>query len=208
MIERALISVSEKQGLDCLIHGLFIINPYIEIISFGDTEKAIREIVGTEKHFEENHWIQGDKYKQDQIINVYDFTDLGEMLMGRVKTLHPQIHGGISYLKNIDAEEAKINGIVPIDLVVCNFSLLTQTSVNHDTLEEFIENFDIGGPAMIMGSVMNYKKVIVVVDHKDYSMIIDELKLGYGELNSKSKEMLAIKAVKYVADYWSLNTEK
>ena len=75
-------------------------------------------------------------------------------------------------------------------------------------MEEFIENFDIGGPAMIMGSVMNYKKVIVVVDHKDYSMIIDELKLGYGELNSKSKEMLAIKAVKYVADYWSLNTEK
>src|SRR5262249_7542556 len=182
-ISRALISVSDKTGLvefarKLAQHG-------IEIISTGGTAKALRE----------NGVAARD---------VSDVTGFPEMLDGRVKTLHPKIHGGILGVRSNKEHRAKMaeHGIAPIDLVVINLYPFRQTIQNPDvSMEDAIENIDIGGPAMIRSAAKNHNDVTVVVDPEDYTAVISEIDGFGGELSANLRFRLAVKAFRHTADY-------
>lgn len=121
---------------------------------------------------------------------------------GRVKTLHPMIHGGILAVRDnpLHVKEAKKNGIEFIDIVAVNLYPFEKTIGNKNaTLEEAIENIDIGGPALVRAAAKNYKDVAVITDHNDYSLVIKEL--DDGDISLKTKEHLAVKAFRRIADY-------
>lgn len=184
MKKRALISVSDKTGIVELARELEQLG--FEIISTGGTAKALIE-AGI------------------AVINVSDVTDFPECLDGRVKTLHPKIHGGILAVRdNPDhMEQLEKLGIHTIDLVVINLYPFRQTILKEDVkLEEAIENIDIGGPAMLRAAAKNYQDVAVVVDPKDYSLVLDQMKKG--EVSQKTKFKLAAKVFEHTAHYDSL----
>ena len=156
-VERALISVFDKTGVLEVAKRLAALN--IEILSTGGTAKLLRE--------------SGVAVK-----DVSEFTGWPEMLGGRVKTLHPKVHGGLLYRRNLaeDQKQAKEHGIAPIDLVIVNLYPFEATAAKADlTAEELIENIDIGGPTMLRSAAKNWESVAVVTDPADYERVASEL---------------------------------
>ena len=181
-IKRALISVSDKSGIVDLANAL--VNQFnIEIISTGGTLKELVE-AGV------------------PAIEVSSFTGFPEMMDGRVKTLHPKVHGGILARRDLDQEVMQENDILPIDLVVVNLYPFAETIAKENvTLEMAIENIDIGGPSMVRSSAKNNKYVSIVVDPKDYLLIIEEMKKNEGVLSQETRLSLARKAFEHTANY-------
>lgn len=182
-IKRALISVSDKSGVVELAKALADLK--VEILSTGGTAKALRQ-------------------NGVAITDVSDYTGFPEMLDGRVKTLHPKIHGGIlGQRENPDhvATMAK-HGIDAIDMVVVNLYPFEATVAKPDcTLEEAIENIDIGGPTMIRSAAKNYRDVTVVVDPGDYGDLIAELRENNGQVSARTRFRLAKKVFQMTAGY-------
>ncbi len=182
-IKRALISVSDKTGLNDLV--VVLAGFGVEVISTGGTAKALRENGFT-------------------VTDVSEITGFPEMMDGRVKTLHPKIHGAFLALRDNDEHVASMNehGIEPIDLVVVNLYPFEQTIAKDGvTLEEAVENIDIGGPAMIRSAAKNWRDVAVVTDSQLYPEIIDELKKNEGSLSLETRARLAALAYTRTASY-------
>jgi len=181
-ISRALISVSDKTGVEEFAR--FLHTKGIEILSTGGTAKLLKE-------------------KGVPVKSVDSHTGHPEIMDGRVKTLHPKIHGGILAIRQNSAHQKDMddNNIVPIDLVAVNLYPFKQTIAKPDCkLEEAIENIDIGGPAMLRSSAKNHKFVTVVVDPDDYKKVMDEIQ-NSGEVSQKTRNDLAVKAYKHTAEY-------
>ena len=182
-IQRALISVSDKTGLIEFARELSAMN--VEIISTGGTAKLLRkeEIPCTE---------------------ISDYTGFPEMMEGRVKTLHPKVHGGLLFLRGNEAHEAqaKAHGIEPIDLVVVNLYPFEETIAKEGvTLDEAIEQIDIGGPSMLRSASKNYRSVTVVVDPADYDDVLTSMRDNDGATTLKLRERLAIKVFLTTSKY-------
>src|SRR5713226_2055102 len=182
-IKRALISVSEKSGIIEFARALREFG--VEIISTGGTAKILRE-AGIE------------------VRDVSDVTGFPEMMDGRVKTLDPRIHGALLALRD-NAEHVaamKAHGIEPIDMVVVNLYPFEQTIKREGvTLEEAIEQIDIGGPAMIRSAAKNFKDVLVVVSPVSYDEVISELQSQSGALSFEGREELAASAFRQISAY-------
>ncbi len=179
-IQRALISVSDKTGVLELAQSLAEKN--IEILSTGGTAKLLAD-------------------NGIPVIEVSDYTGFPEMMAGRVKTLNPKIHGGILARRGLDEAVMADNDINPIDLVVVNLYPFQATIANPDcTLEDAIENIDIGGPAMLRSSAKNHASVTVVVDASDYQMVIDEINTN-GDTTLETRTKLALKTFEHTAQY-------
>lgn len=182
-IQRALISVSDKTGVLALAQGLREFN--IEILSTGGTAKMLAE-----------HGVA--------CTEVADYTGFPEMLDGRVKTLHPKIHGGILARRDLveHAEAVRRAEIGYIDLVVVNLYPFSQTVAKADcTLPDAIENIDIGGPTMVRSAAKNYQHVAVVTDPADYGQVLEELTINHGSLSTETCYDLARKAFAHTAQY-------
>jgi phosphoribosylaminoimidazolecarboxamide formyltransferase/IMP cyclohydrolase len=154
-----------------------------DIISTGGTSRTLRDA--------------GIKVK-----DVSHVTGFPEMMDGRVKTLHPKIHGGILALRDnhLHVKEAKRESIDLIDIVVVNLYPFESTSIRENvSLEESIENIDIGGPTLVRAAAKNYRHVAIIIDPSDYEAILQELETG--EISLKRREQLAVKAFRRVADY-------
>jgi phosphoribosylaminoimidazolecarboxamide formyltransferase/IMP cyclohydrolase len=178
---RALVSVSDKSGIVDFCRELYQLG--IEILSTGGTAKTLAE-----------HNIPATE--------VSDYTGFPEMMDGRVKTLHPKVHGGILGRRGIDDSVMAANGIKPIDMVVVNLYPFEQTVANPDCdLETAIENIDIGGPTMIRAAAKNHADVAVVVDPADYASIIAELKNNSNALTKQTRFNLALKSFEHTARY-------
>ena len=181
-IQRALISVSNKKGLVEFCKSLTE-EFNIEIISTGGTLKTLQE-------------------SNVSAIEVSQFTNFPEMMDGRVKTLHPRVHGGILARREQDQEIMKENNILAIDLVVVNLYPFKETiSKAGISLEEAIENIDIGGPSMVRSAAKNNKYVGVVVEPDDYPLILKEMKSNRGSLSQEMRSSLATKAFNHTANY-------
>ena len=180
-IKRALISVSDKNNIIKLAESLAKCN--VEILSTGGTAKLLAE--------------SGIK-----VIEVSDYTGFPEMMDGRVKTLHPKIHGGILGRRDTDRQVMTQHNIPPIDLVVVNLYPFEQTiSQPNCSFENAIENIDIGGPTLIRAAAKNHESVAVVVDSNDYENIIAELTESNCTLNKQTRFSLASKAFAHTARY-------
>jgi phosphoribosylaminoimidazolecarboxamide formyltransferase / IMP cyclohydrolase len=182
-ITRALISVSDKTGLVPFARRLAELG--VEIVSTGGTAALL-----------EKEQIPQRKIEQ--------FTGFPEILDGRLKTLHPKVHGGLLFLRgNPDHErQAAEHGIEPIDLVVVNLYPFERTIKEEDvTLEEAIEQIDIGGPSMLRSAAKNYRSVTVVTDPRDYHSVLDELEQHEGETSLSLREQLAIKVFLKTSQY-------
>src|SRR6201988_3131333 len=174
-ITRALLSVSDKSGLIDFARALSAHG--IELVSTGGTAKAIADA--------------GLKVR-----DVSELTGFPEMMDGRVKTLHPKVHGGLLAIRD-DAEHAasmKDHGIAPIDLLVVNLYPFEATAAKGAAYDDCIENIDIGGPAMIRAAAKNHNDVAVVVDADDYARVLDELKAHGGATTLALRKTLAQKA--------------
>ena len=175
-ITRALISVSDKTGIASFARTLE--RQGVDIISTGGTAKLLRN-------------------EKIPVREISSFTAFPEVLEGRVKTLHPRVHGGLLYKRGNPKHEAEARecGFEPIDLVVVNLYPFEAAIVKPDvTLEEAIENIDIGGPSMIRSAAKNYESVTVVVDPADYDVVLENMRENNGETTLKLRERLAIKA--------------
>ena len=182
-IERALISVSDKSGI--LEFARALAAQGVEIISTGGTAKQLAE--------------NGIK-----VIEISDYTGFPEMLDGRVKTLHPKVHGGILGRRDLPEHVATMqqHGIGNIDLVCVNLYPFVQTvSKPGCTLEDAIENIDIGGPAMVRSSAKNHAFVTIVTDPADYAKVVEEMQANGGAVTDKTRFSLAIKAFEHTAAY-------
>ena len=180
-ITRALISVSDKSGIVDFCRELNQLG--IEILSTGGTAKTLAE-----------HDIA--------VTEVSDYTGFPEMMDGRVKTLHPKVHGGILGRRGIDDSVMSANGIKPIDMVVVNLYPFEQTIANPDCeLETAIENIDIGGPTMIRSAAKNHADVAVIVNPADYASTIAELKSADNSLCHQTRFHLALKSFEHTARY-------
>ena len=181
-IQRALISVSNKSGLIEFCQTLSA-EFNVEIISTGGTLKALEEA-------------------NISAVEISQFTDFPEMMDGRVKTLHPKVHGGILARRDQDQEVMRENNILPIDLVVVNLYPFKETISKVDvSLEEAIENIDIGGPSMVRSAAKNNKYVGIVVEPGDYPLILKEMKGNEGSLSQETRSSLATKAFHHTANY-------
>src|SRR4029079_13798563 len=172
-IRRALISVSDKTGVVDLARELKEFG--VEIISTGGTAKALRE-AGVE------------------VRDVSEVTGFPEMMDGRVKTLHPKIHGGLLGIRPNPGHQAAMrdHGIEPIDMVVINLYPFAETIARDGvTVDEAVEQIDIGGPALIRSAAKNYKDVAVVTSPDMYRQISTELSLYYVSLTVATRELLA-----------------
>jgi phosphoribosylaminoimidazolecarboxamide formyltransferase/IMP cyclohydrolase len=175
-ITRALISVSDKTGVAQFARALE--RQGIDIISTGGTAELLRK-------------------ENVPVREISSFTAFPEVLEGRVKTLHPRVHGGLLYKRGNPKHEAEARecGFEPIDLVVVNLYPFEATIAKPDvTLAEAIENIDIGGPSMIRSAAKNYESVTVVVDPADYDTVLETMRDNDGETTLKLRERLAIKA--------------
>jgi phosphoribosylaminoimidazolecarboxamide formyltransferase / IMP cyclohydrolase len=182
-IARALISVSDKSGVIEFASGLATLG--VEILSTGGTAKLLRE--------------KGLKVRE-----VSDLTGFPEMLDGRVKTLHPKVHGGILAQRSNPrhVEQAKAHGIEFIDLVAVNLYPFEKTAARPGVkFEELIENMDIGGPSMIRSAAKNFEDVTVVVDAADFPTVLQELRQNGGEVSRETRARLARKAFATTAAY-------
>jgi phosphoribosylaminoimidazolecarboxamide formyltransferase/IMP cyclohydrolase len=188
MAKKALISVSDKTGVVEFAQALVKIG--YEILSTGGTLRVLRE--------------QGVPVQQ-----VSDYTGFPEMLDGRVKTLHPKIHAGLLAIRDnkIHQEQLQAHHIDYIDIVAVNLYPFKETIKKPGvTLEEAIENIDIGGPTMIRSSAKNYKFVTVIVDPKDYDTIVSELQHHNGTTTLETRFNLAKKVFQHTAEYDTLIT--
>lgn len=182
-IRRALISVSDKKGI--AEFARLLESQGVDIISTGGTSELLRK-AGV------------------PVRNISSFTDYPEVLEGRVKTLHPRVHGGLLYKRGnpLHEEQVKKHGFQPIDLVVVNLYPFEQTIAKPDvTLLEAIEQIDIGGPSMIRSAAKNYESVTVVVDPADYATVLETMRDHDGETTLKLRERLAIKAFVKTSGY-------
>ena len=182
VIKTALISVSDKTGLAEFARGLAAFG--VAILSTGGTAKLLKDcgIAVTE---------------------VSDHTGVPEMLDGRVKTLHPKIHGGILARRDLPAhvDALAAGGIAPIDLVVVNLYPFSRTVARGSTLEEAVEQIDIGGPAMVRSAAKNYAHVAVVTDCADYAVVLKEMQAANGAIGAPTRFALAQKAFSHTAAY-------
>ncbi len=185
-VQRALISVSDKTGIVELAKGLRALG--IEILSTGGTAKRLRN-------------------ERVRIVDVSQYTGFPELLGGRLKTLHPKIHGALLWRRDSDqdAREIKANRISTIDMVVVNLYPFEETvSRPGATFDDAIENIDIGGPTMLRAAAKNFKDVIVIVDPSDYSRVLEELKSHDREVSYDTKFYLAKKVFSHTARYDTL----
>ena len=181
-IRRAVLSVSDKNGIVELARGLAQLG--VEIISTGGTAALLRQ-------------------NQVTVKDVSDLTGFPEMMDGRVKTLHPKLHGGILALRDNPEHVAKMqeHGILPIDLVVVNLYPFEAAVSRGAAFEEIVENIDIGGPSMVRAAAKNYAHVAVVVDPQDYTSVLDELKANNAALSPETRFRLFRKAFQHTARY-------
>src|SRR5499425_1715441 len=182
-ISRALISVSDKTGVAKFARALE--KQGVDIISTGGTAELLRK-------------------EKIPVREISSFTAFPEVLEGRVKTLHPRVHGGLLYKRGNPKHEAEARecGFEPIDLVVVNLYPFEATIAKPDvTLAEAIENIDIGGPSMIRSAAKNYESVTVVVDPVDYDLVLENMRDNNGETTLKLRERLAIKAFIKTSEY-------
>ena len=181
-IKRALISVTDKRGIAEFAKGLAAMN--VEIISTGKTAEILKD-AGV------------------NAIPISAYTGMPEMLDGRLKTLHPKIHGGILGKRDNHRhlKEMQDAGIAPIDMVVVNLYAFEDTVRKGASFEDAIENIDIGGPAMLRASAKNFNDVAVVVDPDDYPSIAKELADKKGMLSRDTRFSLAKKAFQLTARY-------
>jgi phosphoribosylaminoimidazolecarboxamide formyltransferase/IMP cyclohydrolase len=182
-IQRAIISLSDKSGIVRFAKDLQAFG--VEILSTGGTAKTLRE-------------------SGLRIMDVSEYTGFPEMLDGRVKTLHPKIHGALLGIRdNPDhARKMKEHGMVPIDMVVGNLYPFEATvSRPSCTLEEAIENIDIGGPSMLRAAAKNYPYVTVIVEPADYQPVLDEMKKTGGVISKETNFRLAKKVYALTARY-------
>jgi phosphoribosylaminoimidazolecarboxamide formyltransferase / IMP cyclohydrolase len=182
-INRALISVSDKTGIAGFARALE--KQGVDIISTGGTADLLRK-------------------EKIPVREISSFTAFPEVLEGRVKTLHPRVHGGLLYKRGNEKHEAEARecGFEPIDLVVVNLYPFEATIAKPDVmLAEAIENIDIGGPSMIRSAAKNYESVTVVVDPADYEVVLENMRDNNGETTFKLRERLAIKAFIRTAEY-------
>jgi phosphoribosylaminoimidazolecarboxamide formyltransferase/IMP cyclohydrolase len=179
-VRRALISVSDKNGIADLARSLDRLG--VELLSTGGTAKLIAD-------------------EGIPVIEISAYTGFPEMMAGRVKTLHPKVHGGILGRRGIDDEVMQEHGIEPIDLVVINLYPFQKTVADPGcSLEDAIENIDIGGPAMVRAAAKNHDSVAVVVDPGDYASLLQEIESA-GEIAAETRFSLAIKAFEHTAQY-------
>ncbi len=181
-IKRALISVSDKTGIESFARKLSDFG--VEILSTGGTAKALKK-VGI------------------QVKDVSDYTSFPEIMEGRIKTLHPKIHGGLLG-KHDNAEHIAImekHDIDPIDMVVTSLYPFVKTIQSGNPFDECIENIDIGGPAMIRASAKNHAYVAVITDPQDYLSVLEEMTKNDGALTYKTRQSLAFTAFSLTAAY-------
>ncbi len=184
--KRALLSVSDKSGLVEFAKGLAGLG--VELISTGGTAKAL-------------------KGAGLQVKDIGDYTGFPEMLDGRVKTLHPKVHGGLLAKRNDPGhmKELEEHGIGLIDIVVVNLYPFERTVSKPDVkFEDAIENIDIGGPTMIRAASKNFESVTVIVDPADYAPVLEELKATGGEVSGNTRLNLAKKVFQHTSRYDAL----
>ncbi len=180
-IRRALISVSDKTGIVEFAKALA--EKGVDILSTGGTARLLAE--------------QGLA-----VTEVSDYTGFPEMMDGRVKTLHPKVHGGILGRRDTDDNIMNEHGIAPIDMVVVNLYPFAETVAKEGcTLEDAVENIDIGGPTMVRSAAKNHKDVTIVVNASDYGRVLTELDANGGSLTLKTRFDLAISAFEHTAAY-------
>ncbi len=180
-VRRALISVSDKSGIGEFASALRALG--VELLSTGGTYRLLRQL-GLD------------------VTEVADYTGFPEMMDGRVKTLHPKVHGGILGRRGQDDNVMAAHGIDPIDMVVVNLYPFSATVANPDcTVEDAIENIDIGGPTMVRAAAKNHPFVTIVVNASDYGEILSEMQSNGGSTSLESRFNLAIKAYEHTAAY-------
>ena len=182
-IQRALISVSDKKDAVAFARSLTTFG--VSILSTGGTARALREA-------------------EVPVTDVSDYTGFPEMMDGRVKTLHPRIHGGLLYIRGNAEHEAQAaeHGINPIDLVVVNLYPFVATIAKPDvTFAEAIENIDIGGPSMLRSAAKNHASVTVVVDPTDYATVLAEMHANGGATTPELRAKLALKVYRTTSLY-------
>jgi phosphoribosylaminoimidazolecarboxamide formyltransferase/IMP cyclohydrolase len=182
-IKRAIISVSDKSGIAEFAAELD--KRGVEILSTGGTAKLLRE-------------------KGVKVADVSSYTGFPEMLDGRVKTLHPKVHGGILGLRDNPEHVAKMkeHDILPIDLVCINLYPFEKTVADPNcSLPEAIEQIDIGGPCMVRASAKNNKFVTILMDPSDYPRVLEEMDTRDGETTPELRLLLATKAYTRTAEY-------
>ncbi len=182
MIKKALISVTDKTGI--VEFGKALSDMGVQIISTGGTAKLLKE-------------------RGVPVTYIGDYTGFPEVMNGRVRTLHPKVHGGIlAVRKNAEhAKQMEEHGIEPIDLVAVNLYQFEKAVEDKDVkIEEAIENIDIGGPTLIRSAAKNYKDVVVITDPSMYNTVISQLKAG-GDVDIETRKSLALNAFRRTADY-------
>ncbi|WP_087026740.1 bifunctional phosphoribosylaminoimidazolecarboxamide formyltransferase/IMP cyclohydrolase [Thaumasiovibrio subtropicus] len=180
-IRRALISVSDKTGIVEFAQALA--QRGVAILSTGGTARLLTE-------------------KGLDVTEVSDYTGFPEMMAGRVKTLHPKVHGGVLGRRGQDDEVMAEHGIDPIDMVVVNLYPFAQTVANPDCLlEDAVENIDIGGPTMVRSAAKNHKDVSIIVNAHDYDRVIAEMDSNENSLTHETRFDLAISAFEHTASY-------
>ena len=181
-VRRALISLSDKSGLDELAVGLA--RHGIEIVSTGGTAAKLRE-------------------SGAEVRDISDFTGFPEMMDGRVKTLHPKVHGGLLGVRDNPEHAAAMDqhGIAPIDLVIVNLYPFLNTVMSGADRDAIIENIDIGGPSMVRSAAKNHAHVAIVTDPADYSALLAELDAHDGSTTLELRKKLAAKAYALTAAY-------
>ena len=181
-IKRAIISLTDKSGIEEFVKQLSQLG--VEILSTGGTAKKLRE-----------HGLT--------VIDVAEFTGFPEMLDGRVKTLHPKVHGGILAQRHNPEhqQQMKAHGLVPIDMIVVNLYAFDKATADPVcTVDHAIENIDIGGPTMLRAAAKNYKDVTVIVDPSDYPQVIIEIK-ATGNTTLETRFRLACKVFDLTSAY-------
>jgi phosphoribosylaminoimidazolecarboxamide formyltransferase/IMP cyclohydrolase len=182
-IERAIISVTDKTGIVEFANSLSRFG--VQVLSTGGTARVLRE-------------------GGISVTDISDYTGFPEMMDGRVKTLHPKVHGGLLGLRD-NAEHVKMmkaHGIKPIDMVVVNLYQFEKAVAKKGvTLDEAIENIDIGGPSMLRSSAKNFKYVTVIVDPADYKLVLDEMESTGGETSLETRYRLARKVFRLTHQY-------
>lgn len=181
-VERALISLTDKSGIEDFAKALTEMG--VEILSTGGTAKKMRD-------------------KGIAVTDVSEFTGFPEMLDGRVKTLHPLVHGGIlNQRDNMDhQQQCRKHGIKPIDIVAVNLYAFEKTVADPNcSLADAIENIDIGGPTLLRASAKNFRDVTVIVDPADYAQVLDEIR-ATGNTTLKTRFKLAVKVFQLTSTY-------
>jgi phosphoribosylaminoimidazolecarboxamide formyltransferase/IMP cyclohydrolase len=187
-VRRALISLSDKSGLEELAEGLA--RHGVEIVSTGGTASRLREL-GAE------------------VRDISDLTGFPEMMDGRVKTLHPKVHGGLLAVRDNPQHMGAMeeHGIVPIDLVVVNLYPFLDTVMSGAARDVIIENIDIGGPSMVRSAAKNHAHVAILTDPDDYQELLEELARNNGNTTLELRRKLAAKAFALTAAYDSTITQ-